>query len=72
MKNFEKDQFLAELGAQPWLVLDMYDDPNDVFDVFTETSESTLDRHAPKRTKRVKHLLHPNWFNADISEASKK
>ena len=72
MKCFETDQFLAELGAQAWLVLDMYDDPNDALDLFIETFESTLDPHASKWTKRVKHLLQPNWFNEHISEVSKK
>ena len=72
MKHFEENQFLADLGAQPWSVLDMYDDPNDAFDFFNQTFESTFDLHAPERTKRVKHFLQPIWFNENISEASKK
>ena len=72
MKHFEENQFLADLGAQQWSVFDMYDDPNDALDFFNQMFESTLDLHAPERTKRVKHFLQPNWFNENISEASKK
>ena len=71
MKHFAKGQFLADLGAQPWSVLDMYSDPNDALDFFNRTFESTVDLHAPEQTKRVKHLLQPSWFNENISEASK-
>ena len=37
----------------------------------TNFFENLLNRHAPKKTKRVKHDLQPNWFTKDTDEAGK-
>ena len=38
---------------------------------FNEIFLSVLDKHAPLKTKRVKHSLQPNWFNSEIAESGK-
>ena len=72
MKHFDQDQFLLDLECQPWFLLSMYDNPNDAMDFFNKHFEKVLNRHAPKKTKRVKLDLQPNWFTKEIDEAGKK
>ena len=60
MKHFDQDQFLLDLECQPWFLLNMYDNPNDAMDFFNKHYEKVLNRHAPKKTKNVKHDLQPN------------
>ena len=86
MKNFDQTMFLQDLAYhyryliiaylftlenQPWGILDIYDDPNDAMDFFNEIFLSVLDKHAPLKTKHVKHSLQPNWFNSEIAESGK-
>ena len=71
MTRFDSSKFLEDLNAQPWQLLDLFENPNDALEFFMNLFESFLDKHAPRVTKRVKHTLQPNWFNTDISEASK-
>ena len=49
----------------------MYDNQNDAMGFFKKHFEKVLNRHAPKKTKRVKHDLQPNWFTKEIDEAGK-
>ena len=72
MKNFSQDTFINELESQPWSLIDIYDNPDDAMDFFVFLFNTVLNENAPKQTKRVKHLLQPNWYNADISKASRK
>ena len=71
MKMFAQEQFLQGLECQPWVLLDFYDDPTDAMDFFNKLFENVLNRHAPKKTKRVKHDLQPNWSTKEIDEAGK-
>ena len=50
----------------------MYENPNSALDFFFNLFETVLNKHAPKKVKRVKHVLQPNWFSAEIAEACKK
>ena len=71
MRHFDSLKFLEDLNTQPWQLLNFFENPNDALDFFMQLFESLLDKHAPKITKRVKRTLQPNWFNTEISEASK-
>ena len=71
-ERFYQDQFLQDLECQPWVLLDIYDDPNVAMDFFNTFFENVLNRHAPKKTKRVKRDLQPNWFTKEIDEAGEK
>ena len=71
MRHFDSLKFLEDLNAQPWQLLNFFENPNDALDFFMQLFETLLDKYAPKITKRVKRTLQPNWFNTEISEASK-
>ena len=47
------------------------DDPNVALDLFETLFQSVMNSHAPKKIRRVKRVLQPNWITADILEAMK-
>ena len=47
------------------------DDPNVALDLFETLFQSVMNSHAPKKIRRVKRVLQPNWITADILEAIK-
>ena len=69
MGHFEDAKFLDDLQSQPWSLLDICENSNDGIDFFLQIFETVLN---PQKTKRVKNVLQPNWFNAEIAEAGKK
>ena len=71
MRHFDSLKFLEDLNTQSWQLLSFFENPNDALDFFMQLFESLLPKHAPKITKRVKRTLQLNWFNTEISEASK-
>lgn len=68
-KHFQDNHFLDDLSSQPWSVIDIYSDPNDALDFFLKLFKTVLDKHAPKRSKRVKRVNQPNWMNEEIQTA---
>ena len=72
MRHFDNIEFLEDLESQQWPLLDACENPNDALDFFLKLYETVLNKHAPQKVKRVKHLLQPNWFNEEIADASKK
>ena len=45
------------------------DDPNVALDLFETIFQSVMNSHAPKKIRRVKRVLQPNWITSDILEA---
>ena len=72
MRHFDNIEFLEDLESQPWSMLDNCENPNNALDFFLQIFETVLNKHAPQKVKRVKHVLQPNWFNEEIAEACKK
>ena len=71
MKKFNPDNFTKELAEQPWSVIEIFDDPNDALDLWINMFTTVLDKHAPRRTQKVKRVNQPNWINNDILTAIK-
>ena len=71
-KNFNEDSFLKSLEEAPWSTIDTFDDPDDALDTFNSLFTQILDIHAPIKTKRVKHVNQPDWFNTDSLNAIKQ
>ncbi|XP_053398328.1 uncharacterized protein LOC128556711 [Mercenaria mercenaria] len=72
MKHFDESVFLESLEQQPWSILDIYEDPNDALDTFNSLFNDVLNRHAPFKQKRVKHVHLPDWYNPEILQATKE
>ena len=58
-KYFDEVQFRTDLLTSPWTVLDMYDNPDDAVQFFTQTFLEVVNTHIPWVSKRVKRQMHP-------------
>ena len=69
MKAFKEEDFMNDLIAQPWSLIDIYEDPEDALQTFIRMFSKVLDVHAPLKEKRVKHKHQPDWFTDSIASA---
>jgi len=72
LKSFDESLVLQELIAQPWVLVYMCEDTNDCCQIFFELFFNTLQKHAPLKQKRMKHVIQPNWIHSDILNAIKQ
>ena len=70
-KSFNESDFINELEEQPWTVLNIFDTANDAPDYFITIFNTVLNKHAPKKKRRVKKSKQPNWMNSNIMVARK-
>ena len=70
-KHFNQSEFIQELENQPWSVINIYDNVSDALDYFINLFTTVLNKHAPKKKRRVKQQNQPNWMNSEISDAMK-
>ena len=70
-RHLNEEQFLLDMENLPWFMIFKQEDPNVALDLFETLFQSVMNSHAPKKTKRIKRALQPNWVNADILEAMK-
>ena len=70
-KNFDENKFYADLQAVPWDLIHLFDDTDDVLDVWNNLFLEVVDRNIPIRQHRVKHKNQPQWLTPDISDAIK-
>ncbi len=71
MTNFNIQEFTQDLKQVPWHNVVMYNDPNEALELWYEMFLETLDRHAPKKKKRVKSWQQPEWMTPEVLEAIK-
>ena len=69
MKNFDSDKFLADLMLTSFFKIYQTSSPDEAMCMFIDLFNETLDRHAPLKTKRVKHPDLPKWLHQDIINA---
>jgi hypothetical protein len=69
MNKFNENMFIDDLNNNIFTHLN--DDSNCVNDLVTDLTNnftSILDKHAPLKEKRIKHITQPIWFNNKIKE----
>lgn len=69
-KNFNKDDFLADLARVPWDVVQDSDDPNECWRVWKLFFHEILNIHAPLRHKRTRKYPIP-WITPYIKQLMK-
>ena len=69
MKVFKEEDFMNDLIAQPWSLIEIYEDPEDALQTFIHMFLKVLGVHAPLREKRVKHKHQPDWFTDSTASA---
>ena len=70
-KKFDETLFLQDLENRPWFMVNSSTDANEALEIFTTLFMSALQSHAPKKSRRVKHHVQPNWINPQILQAIK-
>lgn len=65
-RNLNTNQYIMDLSQVPWNLLEIYTDPNDFLQKWTEMYFNILNTHAPQITKRVKSKRLCKWLKKDI------
>ena len=66
-KNFNPDLFVNELQTLPWGDIESSDSPNEMWDVWKDLFLNVANKHAPQKTKRVRHKPSP-WLTSELEE----
>ena len=64
-KRFQKHKFLSDLEQMPWLNVDLCSDPNDMRQEWKEMFVSCMDKHAPRKLKRLSKKRAP-WITREL------
>ena len=70
-KKFNKERFLTDLSESLNSVNLSNSDSDHKFKTWTTSFICVFNKHAPLKTKRVKHVTQPDWINGDIKSAMK-
>ena len=70
-KKFNKERFLTDLSESLNSVNLSNSGSDHNFKTWTTSLISAFNKHAPLKTKRVKHETQPDWINGDIKSAMK-
>ena len=65
-KNFNETLFLHDISCSPFNIIYETLDPDKAFDLLHMLLTVVIDKHAPLRTKRVKHSDLPPWITAEL------
>ncbi|MEW8547323.1 MAG: endonuclease/exonuclease/phosphatase family protein, partial [Candidatus Thiodiazotropha sp.] len=68
-KNFDETLFLQDLDNLTWFMIYEADTATNALDIFVSLFNSVLNKHALKKSRRVKNAVQPNWMNSEILSA---
>ena len=73
-KTFQEQHFMNDLSKYFHVLdnLNIIEDQHIALETFYTILDTTLDRHAPIKTKRVKHVHKPAWLTDEIILAMHK
>ena len=64
-KHFQKNKFLSDLDQMPWANVDLCSDPNDMWHEWKQMFVSCMDKHAPRKLKRISKKRTP-WITKGL------
>ena len=64
-KHFQKSNFLSDLEQMPWSNVDLYSDPNDMWQEWKQMFIHCMDKHAPRKLKRINKKRAP-WITRGL------
>ena len=70
-KNFNEAEFMEELKNTPWDVIKIFDNTDEVLDVWSSMYLDIVNKHLPVKKHRVKNKHQPKWITPEIIEAIK-
>ena len=65
MKNFNREEFLRELEQKHWANIYLSQDPNEMWEMWKNLLMDTVDKHAPRRSRRIKNRTSP-WITTEV------
>lgn len=67
-KNFNVDNFNADLERTPWVNVNNFSDPNEMWTYWKSKFIEIVDKHAPLKRKRIRNKKSP-WLNIEIKKS---
>ena len=64
-KHFQKNKSLSDLEQMPWSNVDLCSDPNDMWQEWKQMFLSCMDKHAPRKLKRISKRRAP-WITRGL------
>ena len=61
-KNFNEAEFMEELKNTPWDVIKIFDNTDEVLDVWSSMYLDIVNKHLPVKKHRVKNKHQPKWI----------
>ena len=72
LKNFEVNRFLNDLNFVPWIIIEQFDEVDDMVSIWSTLLLEVLDRHAPIKSHRIKKKYQPDWLTPEIMDLMKE
>ena len=70
-KRYNKEQFIKDIAAIPWGILESFNDINDAVGIWNELFVDVANRHAPLKKIRMKSSSKP-WISNDLRKLMSK
>ena len=67
-KHFDNDKYVQDISCIPYIVTEVFDDPDDCYWAWNKLTMEVIDEHAPLKTKRVKGFRVP-YMNGKLRRA---
>ncbi|VDI73723.1 Hypothetical predicted protein [Mytilus galloprovincialis] len=71
-KNFNENKFLEDLNKTNFAQIEQISDIQSATDMWYKLFLSVINRHAPVKVKRIKHIRQPDWLTDEIKDAQNK
>ena len=68
-KNFDENAFINDLESSNLSLLKLLNDPNEIIKILYNILNSSLSKHAPLKSKRVKTNKQPAWYTDEVKQA---
>ena len=71
-KTFDENAFLCEFSSASWHQIEAFDNIDDILAAWYSLFIAVIDKHAPIRTRRIKHDTQADWLTSEILDKIKE
>ena len=68
-KDFDETKFINDLQSVPWNIIHLFDNTDDVLEMWTDLFLEVVNKNIPIKQHRVKHKIQPQWITPEILDA---
>ena len=65
-KDFDETEFINDLQSVPWNIIHLFDNTDDVLEMWTDLFLEVVNKNIPIKQHRVKHKIQPQWITPEI------